>query len=270
MRRSLRRLCAAGEAELYIPHKLLSKEPASASGGAQLLRFAWPEGERGLASAPSSVYYAQGPDFKPKKSYSPISLRHEPTMDIVVKAYAPAPDGAGYGAALCGLSIGETAALRYKPGKDIKGLGGVKRLGLLAAGTGMAPLLQIARDALRRDDGLASISLLSSYQKRDDVLLGPYLTALEKESNGIFRHRNVITGDGDRIDAAAISAAMPPPGTEDALILVCGTDGFVAGMGGPLVREVDAATGKRGPKRQGPLEGVLSDLGYAAEEVYKF
>ena len=57
--------------------------------------------------------------------------------------------------------------------------------------------------------------------------------------------------------------------TEDAnqgqrMVFVCGTDGFVAHWAGPIIRDENKK------KQQGPLLGVLSQLGLTAAEVYKF
>ena len=49
--------------------------------------------------------------------------------------------------------------------------------------------------------------------------------------------------------------------------LVCGTDGFVGDMAGPIERVYDDA-GKK-TKVQGPTLGVLGRLGFRPEQVFK-
>ena len=74
------------------------------------------------------------------------------------------------------------------------------------------------------------------------------------------------TGAG-RIDDALAAAMLPVPSDADVFILVCGTDGFVGYMAGPVERVYDAA-GKKS-KVQGPTLGVLGRLGFRPEQVFK-
>ena len=67
------------------------------------------------------------------------------------------------------------------------------------------------------------------------------------------------TGAG-RIDDALARAMLPSPSEDDVFILVCGTDGFVGDMAGPIERVYDDA-GKK-TKVQGPTLGVLGRLGF--------
>ena len=73
---------------------------------------------------------------------------YHPTPDPrQVKAYPPR-QGGGVGAFLCGLQPGENAYLKLKPPRSIRGVTdvsqlGLRRLGLVGGGTGLAPLLQI-------------------------------------------------------------------------------------------------------------------------------
>ena len=72
-----------------------------------------------------------------------------PTLALAarqVKAYPPRRGG-GVGAFLCGLEPGEPAYLKLKPPRLIKGVTdvsqlGLRHLGLVGGGTGLAPLLQ--------------------------------------------------------------------------------------------------------------------------------
>ena len=73
-----------------------------------------------------------------------------------------------------------------------------------------------------------------------------------------------------RVDAALLKRTLPPPEVAP-MVMVCGTDGFRDALAGPTTRAPpDPVTGKRGKKEQGPLKGMLAELGYRAEHVYKF
>ena len=83
---------------------------------------------------------------------------------------------------------------------------------------------------------------------------------------------------GRRIALPMLREFLPPPrpasqagAPSDRMVMVCGTDCFVEALAGPTTREPpDPVTGKKGKKVQGPLTGHLAELGYTAEEVYKF
>ena len=112
-----------------------------------------------------------------------------------------------------------------------------------------------------------------SYPTRADVLL-PDLIEDFVTSNSKFRYRVILTRDScepsARIDKELISSYLPPP-SKDNLVVVCGTDEFVAAMGGPLTRDPpDPLTKMRGVKRQGELLGVLKEAGFSSDQVYKF
>ena len=68
---------------------------------------------------------------------------------------------------------------------------------------------------------------------------------------------------------AMVRAALPPPtGDGKTMILVCGTDGFVGDMAGPVERVRDPVTNKKS-KIQGPVLGVLGELGFEPHQVFK-
>lgn len=56
-----------------------------------------------------------------------------------------------------------------------------------------------------------------------------------------------------------LKARLPPPGP-DSLVCVCGPPGMMAAVSG----------GKAPDYSQGELKGALKELGYSADQVYKF
>jgi len=84
-----------------------------------------------------------------KKSYSPISHpATESTFDLLVKAYTPKPGG-GVGDAICNLQVGQSLVGKLKSERLVHGSPVIgkrwNRIGLIAGGTGVAPLIQLAR-----------------------------------------------------------------------------------------------------------------------------
>jgi NAD(P)H-flavin reductase len=266
-----------------------------------LLRFSLPPARRFLGSdlaLPTciKVLYPNGADEKTgqprplEKSYSPVS--HPATegfMDLVVKAYAPRPGG-GVGAYLCNLEVGETVMGTVKSKRMMHGdasvLGRWTNIGLVAGGTGIAPLLQIARIILEEEATAPAtgrsptrVHLLSINRHEEDILMREHIDAMAAANPGRFLVTYSLTGvpptgwqgRTGRGDADMIKAALPPPTGDGATqILVCGTDGFVATWGGPVGRAPRQADGSKGPKIQGPLQGLLAAAGYNEAEVFKY
>lgn len=56
-----------------------------------------------------------------------------------------------------------------------------------------------------------------------------------------------------------LAKQMPPP-ADDSLILVCGPPGLMKFVSGDKLPD----------KSQGPLEGLLKDMGYTEQQVFKF
>ena len=71
-----------------------------------------------------------------------------------------------------------------------------------------------------------------------------------------------------RITLDLVRSSLPAPG-DGVMVFVCGTDGFVDALAGPIARVVDEATGKK-KKVQGPLGGLLREAGFSEDMVYKF
>ena len=257
-----------------------------------LLRFALPAGMRWLSEDPNiptciKALFPGGTDESgdPKvlgKSYSPVSHpATESAMELVVKSYEPRPGG-GVGAFLCGIEVGGTLQAEVKSQRIMHGsaavLGRWREVGLIGGGTGIAPLVQIARILLADEQQRTSVRMLSINRREEDILMRDALDRMAVDFPERFTISYSLTAPPDgwsgftgRGDAAMVAATMPPS-THDGstMVLVCGTDGFVATWGGPVGRGPKKADGSKGPKVQGPLLGLLATAGYNASEVFKY
>lgn len=248
-----------------------------------------------------------------RKSYSPVQL---PTtsdyFDLLVKAYPYRPGG-GVGAFLCNLEIGNVAVLKVKPQGSREYLQGVNslqqlvqkwpKIGLVAGGTGIAPLMQIARTALEMETQIHSeVSLLYVNREEQDILMREELDDLASR----FSNHSISTGkksfkityvlsrerecqdhcvlqnndnvnikfirNGTRGDDPDIAKQALPHPSSDTIVLVCGTDGFVATWAGPIVKKqivLEDGTKKK-EKVQGPTLGILKECGFDETMVYKY
>lgn len=290
------------------PYKLLGK--TQLSHDSYLLRFQVPSHRKILGTDPTlptciKIDYPQGTDKNgnPKvlsKSYSPISHpSREGAFDLVVKKY-PIQPGGGVGAFLCNLQVGESITGKLKKERMVHGSpvvqGRWKHVGLVAGGTGIAPLLQIAHILLASPlDKDTSIHVLSINRNEDDILMRDELDRLAMEHADRVFVTYSLTGHQTNTGTLSATAttttsnsnkntfwqgrgsvkmarAALPPSTKDGktMILVCGKDGFVSSWAGPIARAPPLPDGSKGPKIQGPLLGILAEAGYDASEVFKY
>ena len=162
-------------------------------------------------------------------------------------------------------------------------LGRWRRIGLVGGGTGIAPLLQIARIILQSTDAAdtsTTVHLLSIHRREEDILGRQEAEQLAAAHPDRFAVSYSLTaqlapegwtGHVGRGDAEMARAALPPPGSETpTMIFVCGTDGFVATWGGPVGRAPRKPDGGKGAKIQGPLLGILKEVGFSESEVFKY
>ena len=281
---------SCGAASGPLEYSLISK--VKQSSDSWLLRFALPQPRRWLGedlTLPTciKVINPDGTDESgmPKlleKSYSPVSHpAAEGVVDLVVKAYPKRPGG-GVGAYICELEPGQTMQAVVKSKRLMHGeatvLGRWSDVGLVAGGTGIAPLLQVARILLDDPTSRTRVKLLNINRKEEDILMRDELSRLAASHPGSFEVTHSLTtppqgweGHTGRGSGMLASKALPrPTGDGKTMVLVCGTDGFVATWGGPVGRASKKADGSKGDKVQGPLLGILAEAGFDASEVFKY
>ena len=244
--------------------KLLAKRPTG-MGESQILTFSTDGHDFADLTVPSGVKLVI--DGK-VKSYSPVNLPSNGvstnTMDLLVKPYEPGPvGGGGFGAFLCSLNVGSTAPLIIKPNRVVHGSTDVpgrwKYANLLGGGTGIAPLIQIARAQLAAGGYVRMLSV----NRGDDILMKEELDEMTREHGEKFMVRYLDTEKEGRGDAGLARSAFHLDG-DDFQVFVCGTDGFVDHWCGGIVRD------ENNKKVQGSVRGILGEIGVKPESVYKF
>jgi cytochrome-b5 reductase len=231
-----------------------------------------------------------------EKSYSPItSACALGYFDLLVKAYPPRVPNVflpsnhgkhgGLGAALCSLPIGESVEMLVKPAHSIQGAPYSKNrwdhLILVANGTGIAPLFQLMRTVLEDPDDRTFVSLVYANRTEQDILLRceiEQLCAARTVKLGARVYvRHVLSeppptwnGGRGRVSAAEIGAAVAAHGgpAQTRMTVVCGKDQFLASVCGELER-VSPAPGQKARKLQGPVRGILAELGFQSSEVHR-
>ncbi|CAN0214865.1 unnamed protein product [Ectocarpus sp. 4 AP-2014] len=179
------------------------------------------------------------------RSYTPTSsdmnLGH---VDFVIKVYRPNehptfPDGGKMSMHLERLKIGDTVDMRGPKGSlTYLGAGNfsirrrddrqVRKLGMMAGGTGITPMLQVISAIMREGStGLVEMSLLFANKSEDDILLRDMIEKLAASNPSFKFHYTLDTApegwahSQGFISKEMVETHMPPPGA-DTLILMCG------------------------------------------------
>ena len=124
------------------------------------------------------------------RSYTPISSDEEAGyFDLIIKSY---PQG-NISKHMAGLQIGQTMKVRGPKGAMVYTPNMVRHVGMIAGGTGIAPMLQIIKAIIRgrpRNGGndKTEIDLIFANVNHEDILLKEELDNLVKEDEGFRVH----------------------------------------------------------------------------------
>eukprot|EP00658_Telonema_sp_P-2_P055115 TRINITY_DN43824_c0_g1_i3.p1 TRINITY_DN43824_c0_g1~~TRINITY_DN43824_c0_g1_i3.p1 ORF type:complete len:199 (+),score=49.04 TRINITY_DN43824_c0_g1_i3:143-739(+) len=140
---------------------------------------------------------------------------------------------------------------------------GCARICMIAGGTGVAPMLQALHAILGTGGDETQVTLLYGSRTEQDILGLDILTEWEKQSNQQLKVVHVLSeesagwaGRTGFIGKDLIVENLGDRACSDTQVWVCGPP--------PMY---DALCG---PRSEVALEGVLADLGYQPEQVYKF
>ncbi|OAY31665.1 NADH-cytochrome b5 reductase-like protein [Manihot esculenta] len=196
------------------------------------------------------------------RPYTPIS---DPDakghFDLLIKVYPEGKMSQHFASLKPGDAIeikGPIEKLRYSPNMK-------KHIGMVAGGTGITPMLQVIEAILKNPNDNTQVSLLYANISPDDILLKQKLDFLAA-SHPNFKvfytvdnpSKNWKGGTG-YISKDMVVKGLPGP-SNDALILVCGPPGMMKHISGNKAEDYS----------QGELTGILKELGYTEQMVYKF
>ncbi|KAI4116563.1 MAG: hypothetical protein LQ345_003050 [Seirophora villosa] len=138
---------------------------------------------------------------------------------------------------------------------------------LIAGGTGITPMYQLCRAIFNNPSDKTKVTLVFGNVTEEDILLKHEFEDLENKYPQRFRAFYMLDkppegwmqGTG-YISRELLKQVLPEPKVENIKIFVCGPPGLYKAISGP----------KKSPQDQGDLAGLLKDLGYAKDQVYKF
>lgn len=196
------------------------------------------------------------------RPYTPTNTNAEKgELELVVKGY---PDGK-LSKHIVNLNVGDELAMKgpfhkfeYKPNM-------YKSIGFLCGGSGITPALQVIKEVCRNPDDSTQIVLVFCNQTKKDIILRDELDALQYMYPQLQVHYVLSKAEGDwegytgYLTKEMIEELLPGPSDEN-LIGVCGPP--------PMM---DAISGNKNPDRtQGELKGLLKEVGYSSNQVYKY
>ena len=259
----------------WTPLKL--KEVKQLTPNTAIYRFAFsdPAAPSGMPVASCVVTKANIGEEKPDGSRKPVIRPYTPIsrpeskgyVDLAVKAY---PDGK-MSKHIASLKVGDTLDMKgpivklpYKPNQYTS-------VGMIAGGTGIAPMLQVVDEILENPADKTKVSLIFANVSEDDIILKDQIDAKAKAHPSRFSVYYVVdkpksasswTGGVGYVTKDMIKAHIPAPSGKT-MVFVCGPPPMYA-----------AISGKKGtaenPKAQGELGGILKGMGYSSENVFKF
>ncbi|KAJ3390386.1 NADH-cytochrome b5 reductase [Entophlyctis sp. JEL0112] len=205
------------------------------------------------------------------RSYTPITYARD-HFDLLVKKY----ENGSMSSMIHDLKVGEGFIVARGPILSFPYKSNMAdNVVMIAGGTGITPMYQLIKDILRNPAESSKISLVYGSKSENDVLLGTELQILAQMFPDRLKVNHIIQSsshDGSKQTWQGIShrgtfitdkvlkeCAIPSP-EQNPLILVCGPDQMVESIAGE----------KRSENNQGPLKGVLANMGYNAQQVFKF
>lgn len=237
------------------------------SNDTKLLTFALPEANNNLGLITASCILAKF--VTPKGSnvirpYTPISdIEKKGDFELLVKKY----DGGKMSVHIHNLKVNDTLAFKGPLVKWKWQENQFKEVGLVAGGTGIAPMYQVIHEVLKNKNDSTKITLLYGSKTPSDVLLKDELDKLAASHPNQFTVKYFVdkkdgaefNGTEGYITKDVLESTMPKP-AESTHVFVCGPPALYKVISGNKVS----------PSDQGEVTGLLSELGYTKEHVYKF
>eukprot|EP01088_Endostelium_zonatum_P014284 TRINITY_DN3070_c0_g1_i1.p1 TRINITY_DN3070_c0_g1~~TRINITY_DN3070_c0_g1_i1.p1 ORF type:complete len:343 (+),score=78.32 TRINITY_DN3070_c0_g1_i1:78-1106(+) len=210
-----------------------------------------------IRKPPSTWKDQEKPEMRP---YTPVIVNDdEGWVELIVKVY---PQGV-LSPYIAGQKVGDKLEIKG-PLPKIKITPNLrKNFTMLAGGTGVTPMYQILNKVLEYPDDKTDVTLIISQKSDKDLLLKQELETLAKKHSDRIHLNWVISNKQGHIDRPMLEKLMPCTDGEK-----CGKDGLVFVCGPPAFYKAYSGE-KKSPADQGPLTGILADMKFTSNDVYK-
>nr|OQO31463.1 NADH-cytochrome b5 reductase 2 [Rachicladosporium sp. CCFEE 5018] len=220
----------------------------------------------GLNVASALITKFKGPEMeKPViRPYTPTSDEEEKGyLDFIVKKYPNGPMSKH----IHDMKAGDTLEMKGPIPKYKWEANKHEEIALLAGGTGITPVYQLARAIFKNPEDKTKVTLIYGNLTEADILLRKEFDDIEQQFPDRFRALYVLDtppegwqqGKG-HITKELLKTTIPGPNEGNVKVFVCGPPGLYKAISGA----------KKSPADQGELDGYLKELGFSKEQVYKF
>jgi len=242
---------------------LISKEQVSPNTARYRFGLQTSEHELALPVASYILVKADLGEEKPTvRPYTPVTYDVKGYFELVVKTYKEGKMSAHIG----NLKIGDKLAIKGPNGKLPYTANMKKNIGMIAGGSGITPMLQVAHEILRNPDDKTHISLIFANVTQDDILLKSRIDEWAAKHPDRFKVYYTLDkppadwkGGVGFVNEKMVTDHIGKP-SADALVLVCGPPPMVKAVAGPKTVDFE----------QGTVEGVLKSVGFNESNVFKF
>ena len=255
--------CQLGEDFVQLP--LLERTKVSPTSS--VLRFGLPDKSQPLNLSTCACILSRNKEngedvIRPYTSISPNTLNG--CFDLLIKDYGPDGKMSHH---MCTIDIGDTVEFKHISGNvKIQAPFPQKKIVMLIGGTGITPMIQALHAILGDDDSSNDVTLLYGSKVEADILARDLLEKWADDYADKFQLVHILSDEPEdsewnglrgQISKELLEQHLPDPSIgNDLVIFICGPP--------PMY---DALCGPRGEKE---LKGLLAEMGYKAEQVYKF
>lgn len=232
-----------------------------------LLTFALSDASKPLGLSTCACILAK---FDDEESSEPIIRPYTPVstnamigkFQLVVKIY-PGGKMSNY---LKDLALGESVEFKHiEKNVKIQYPFGKKHITMLVGGTGITPMIQALHAILGTAGDSTTVTMLFGNKTQNDILCRDLLESWAKASSGRFKIVHMLSeaknddawkGRTGRINKQLL-VEETPPASADHLVFVCGPPPMYSALCGPRDKPEE-------------LSGVLEEIGFTADQVFKF
>ncbi|CCM00046.1 uncharacterized protein FIBRA_02072 [Fibroporia radiculosa] len=258
--------------ENFVDFKLKRVEPYNHNTARYI--FELPDGQASLLPVASCVVVKspddapnalKGPNGKPViRPYTPVSPPDLPGEFIfLIKRY----DEGKMSKHISELQPGESLAIKGPIMKIPYKANEFEQVGMIAGGSGITPMYQVLKHALADPTNTTRFTLVFANVTEKDILLRDEFDALKKAHPDTLDVVYTLDQADDSwkgykgyVNKEIITQHIGPASLGSKVkVFVCGPPG-----------QVSAIAGKKDGMKQGELGGILKELGYTEDQVFKF
>jgi len=204
------------------------------------------------------------------RPYTPVS-RNDTVgkLELVVKDY---PDVGNVSSYVCRAPVGSEISVKGCFTKIEVLPNKWKKIGMIAGGSGLTPVLQVAEELLSHPEDKTEMTLIFCNSSPDMIFLKEHIDGLASRSDGRFKVHYCVDkapegkwgGLTGYVNESMVKENLPAPEGDNNIIMVCGPPPMYNSICGPKV----FPQGK--PPAQGELSGILKNIGFTESSVFKF